>query len=307
MLSSFIMIAVLLVLVLRVRQVYSFSPGRRPTNGRVADSSSFPSCRSALSSSATDAQQHVAALPLPTVPQHILDHLDAVYPPADAAHRNALSRTDGYWPFVHKGQAPPMELTYGEFDVHSLAAVLQEALLLLSSSPTTTTTTTSTTPPPPPSWHGKVFTDIGSGTGRMVLAAAALHPTLALSRGVELLPSLHDTAVDAARQQQQHILEVAPVQLVCASFEDACFADSDCVFCFSTCMKDVLESLAHTIVQQCRPGTVVITTDYALPAAAAVRRNDSSSVQIQQVQERSTGCALIGGDCMVYFHRVEKI
>ena len=147
----------------------------------------------------------------------------------------------------------------------------------------------------------------------MVLAAAALHPTLALSRGVELLPSLHDTAVDAARQQQQHMLAtttaavVAPVQLVCASFEDACFADSDCVFCFSTCMKDVLESLAHTIVQQCRPGTVVITTDYALPAAAAVRRNDSSSVQIQQVQERSTGCALIGGDCMVYFHRVEKI
>jgi hypothetical protein len=30
--------------------------------------------------------------------------------------RNALSRTDGYWPYIQKGEDLPQQFTYGEFD-----------------------------------------------------------------------------------------------------------------------------------------------------------------------------------------------
>lgn len=49
-------------------------------------------------------------------------------------------------------------------------------------------------------WDGKVFVDIGSGTGRLVFAAAALHSHWKKCRGIELLPGLNKAAEDTLDQ-----------------------------------------------------------------------------------------------------------
>ena len=66
------------------------------------------------------------------------------------------------------------ELTYGEFDLHAFQS------LVAATDPAT----------------GEVFCDVGSGCGRLVLAAALAHPW-GLAAGVELLEELHTSAVDA--------------------------------------------------------------------------------------------------------------
>jgi hypothetical protein len=65
---------------------------------------------------------------------------------------------------------------YGEFDVEFFAHVVEHAINLYDGEP-------------------QVFCDLGSGTGRLVLTAAALYPW-ELVRGVEVLPGIHDTAVE---------------------------------------------------------------------------------------------------------------
>ena len=45
---------------------------------------------------------------------------------------------------------------------------------------------------------GEVFYDLGSGTGKAVLTAAALHP-LAATCGIEIQPRLHEAALAARR------------------------------------------------------------------------------------------------------------
>eukprot|EP00435_Cladocopium_sp_Y103_P063484 s125_g25.t1 len=59
-----------------------------------------------------------------------------------------------------------------------------------------------------------ILLDLGSGTGRVVLAAALACPFLKLCRGIEVLPLLHA----AARDAEGHLgsaLRAAPVELIC--------------------------------------------------------------------------------------------
>jgi hypothetical protein len=57
--------------------------------------------------------------------------IDELYPPKGLDQRIALSRKDGYWPFISAGEDPPQELVYGEFDVSLLEQSLQRSLELL--------------------------------------------------------------------------------------------------------------------------------------------------------------------------------
>lgn len=123
----------------------------------------------------------------------VLNALHELYPPQELSKRNAISRSDGYWKFVAKGVEPPKHYTYGEFDFLFFAEILdkcnehyinyqkdhygindQEARQ---------------------GWRDKVFLDIGSGTGRLVLGAAALHP-FRLCKGLEILEGIHNTALE---------------------------------------------------------------------------------------------------------------
>lgn len=48
----------------------------------------------------------------------VFDSLHVLYPPIDLEKRNAVSRSDGYWPFINSGEEPPLQFTYGEFDLY---------------------------------------------------------------------------------------------------------------------------------------------------------------------------------------------
>jgi hypothetical protein len=334
----------------------------------------------------------------------VLDSLHILYPPTDLEKRNAVSRSDGYWPYINKGKDPPKQFTYGEFDVFFFAQLLDRALDHYDVK----------------SWEDKVFTDIGSGTGRIVLAAAALHPWK-LCRGVEVLEGIHnvaletldkcrrtidkveinestidDDAEDACNDdfvddddddddkdddtqwrpfgtvlgndawlnqlqheftdaeadeevegvvhesheepgeleeetaEQEHVnhfflpvtgrseasedeLELAPVQLVCGSFEDPYeyIGDSDLVFVFSSCMSEnMMASLGKAIGRQCKPGALVITTDYMLPLEGVIAPLEDDEdmpfgpYKLDLVESVDGWCWLTGGQSTAHMHRV---
>ncbi|KAL3781833.1 hypothetical protein HJC23_011142 [Cyclotella cryptica] len=241
--------------------------------------------------------------------------IDALYPPHELETRNAKSRSDGYWKFVERGEEPPKEFTYGEFDLEFFGQLLDRAWEYYvqgeaharanvahgvpSDSESSSNDSTCIIP-----WKEKVFCDIGSGMGRLVIAAAALHPNWKLCRGLEILQGIHDVSLDildrckyymAAENQTdddsvQYSLRVptetfnqtnapseqdkpnstlplAPIQFTCGSFSDPYqyLGDIDCAFVFSSCMKPpLLKQLSIAIGRQFRPGSIVITTEFPL-------------------------------------------
>lgn len=336
----------------------------------------------------------------------VLDSLHVLYPPIDLEKRNALSRSDGFWPFINMGKDPPKHLTYGEYDLLFFAQLMDRALDHYNEDMA--------------SWDGKVFTDIGSGTGRLVLAAAALHPWK-LCRGLEVLEGIHNVALEtlehcrrtiekfeivksttdegteytynesnvhhiddddddddtgwrpfgtmvgndewlnqlqqtfadkkaievdgiehesskdivtreeetAEQELSDHYflpvtglsgvseeeLELAPVQFICGSFEDPYeyIGDSDLVFVFSSCMsEDMMASLGKAIGRQCKPGAIVITTDYMLPLEGDIEPLEddetmpSGPYKLDLIESVDGWCWLTGGQSTAHIHRVVK-
>jgi hypothetical protein len=64
----------------------------------------------------------------------VLEAIDELFPPQGLDQRMALSRKDGYWPFINVGDEPPQELVYGEFDTQFFATILHRAKQVLQSS-----------------------------------------------------------------------------------------------------------------------------------------------------------------------------
>lgn len=312
----------------------------------------------------------------------ILKGLDRLYPPTELDARNAQSRKDGYWPFINEGKDPPECFTYGEFDIFFFAELLDEAYDIWKEQNRDDTSQ---------GWTDKVFCDIGSGAGRLVVAAAALHPTWKVCRGIELLPSMHESAeniigqncrcentgvvdkqdmnliadeaseeakqeevkealdsvpseisdnmvdeiakddveevetklqADESRDSQisfqlpvddEHSLPMASVELNCGSFSDpyTYFGDADLIFMFSSALnKELLTELSCAIGLQCRPGTLVITTDYQLdltgtvPALLGDDRLMGGSFRLEMLRKIEGYCWCTGGRSTAYFHRV---
>ena len=244
--------------------------------------------------------------------QNVFDGLTILYPPNGLDQRNAMSRTDAYWPYVQKGIPPPEELIYGEFDFYFFAQLLDRAITLSDENLARPINGRDRNIP-----KQKIFCDIGSGTGRLVFAAATLHPQLfQLCRGVELLPSIHKIAVEnlqqcfdknafAANQRPAQmdansfspvvathalpasdgtdsliLYPMAPIQFDCGSFDDPYniyYGDADIIFIFSSCMGSdlVQHKLAQALGRQCRIGTIIITTDYMLPLSGYIPPNQN--------------------------------
>ena len=319
---------------------------------------------------------------------HVVEGLSRVYPPEALEERNAASRTDGYWPFIQQGEDPPKQFTYGEFDLSFLAELLDRVHAYSreghDSNDSNDNDGSSS------AWNDKVFLDIGSGTGRLVLGAAALHPGWKLCRGIEILQTISNVAktkLEDCREDDTHHDEIlteesnestkggekeedeewvenehgllvkaenidatlldaqadspteddqdkgatyslpfgdsgkqrlplAPVEFVCGSFDDpyTYFGDADCVFCFSSCMSpSILQSLSDSIGRQCRPGTIVITTDFPLLLEGTIPPfPDDESLQhgdyeLELLEDGVDGyCWLTGGQSTAYIHRVKK-
>lgn len=260
----------------------------------------------------------------------VLSGMDKLFSPQDLDRRNALSRTDGYWPYIQKGEDPPQQFTYGEFDFYFFAELLDRAHEIYVDN-----NNDNSNDKVQPDWQDKVFVDIGSGTGRLALAAAGLHPTWRKCRGVELLPGLHKAAEEnlescsqrtsdqqcyalAATNDETGVeesLALAPIEFTCGSFDDpyVYFGDADCVFVFSSCMTEgLMGSLSKSIGRQCKPGTIVITTEFMLPLEGTIDtfeadpRVPSGSYELQLIEKVEGWCWLTGGASTAYIHRVGK-
>ena len=247
---------------------------------------------------------------------HVLDGLLRLYPPSELEARNALSRKDGYWPFIRDGKDPPPSNTYGEFDFYFFAQLLDRAHDIWKQ----------TNGEQLRDWSDKVFVDIGSGTGRLVVAAASLHPSWKACRGIELLPSIHESAVEIMQQcptvngattkalqcsQGHNQLTMAPVDLVCGSFDDAHVAlgDSDVIFMFSSAVdQSLLTQLSRAIGRECKPGTLIITTDYKLDLEGTVTGMYGAQVpfRLELVDEIDGWCWCTGGETTAHIHRVTE-
>lgn len=126
----------------------------------------------------------------------VLKGLDIIYPPEQLSKRNAISRTDGYWSFIEAGKEPPQHFTYGEFDFMFFAELLDKAYTHYNDYESAHTDSgTVEVNCEKYGWSGKTFLDIGSGAGRLVIGAAALHPDLNESRGLEILPGLYEESI----------------------------------------------------------------------------------------------------------------
>ena len=296
----------------------------------------------------------------------VLEGLHALYPPKDLGRRNAASRTDGYWPFINKGEDPPAQFTYGEFDFYFFAELLDKAHEYYFQGREDSDK--------PNSWDDKVFVDIGSGTGRLVLAAAALHPGWKRCRGIEVLKGIHAVAEDTLKQCRPHApieaeedeeiwvpvngvfrpsvavlqgntsakdynekvsangfdnlehylpnptaesledrLKLAPVHLSCGSFEDPYqyFGDADIVFVFSSCMSEgMMQGLSKSFGRQCKPGTIIITTEFQLPLEGTIEPTEddpqlrSGSYKLELVESIDGYCWLTGGESTAIIHRM---
>ena len=112
--------------------------------------------------------------------------LKELYPPHDLSKRNSISRSDGYWSYIEKGEEAPQHFTYGEFDFLFFCELLDRAHHHYFKESDGRTK----------GWDGKVFLDVGSGTGRLVIGAAALHPGFSKCKGLEILNGLHQNALE---------------------------------------------------------------------------------------------------------------
>jgi hypothetical protein len=266
--------------------------------------------------------------------QSVLNGLHMLIPPDELEQRHAVSRTDGYWPFVRTGEEPPISNTYGEFDFYFFAELLDRAWEHYCEYPSPSNDTGSTNRE---AWKDQVFIDVGSGAGRLVLAAAALHPMgWKQCRGVELLPGLHQAASENLEKcrlggdsdtdslalpvgqdddsnsndiTNPESLTLAPIDFTCASFEDTVidshWNDASCIFVTASCLpSELLQSLSDVVGRQCRPGTIVMSTDYPLPLQGLSEEDGGSSFRLELVEQVDGYSWVTGGDSTAYIHRV---
>ena len=150
----------------------------------------------------------------------------------------------------------PTWLTYGEFDLDGFFELLRAAAPR----------------------EGETFVDVGSGCGRLVLAAALVHNWRACV-GIEMLGDLHELATKSHTKlvaaSADLGLQLAPCELVCDEADSALpralrggGGDAAAVvFVYATCWPSVgphLTALSETLAGALPDGSRVITVDKQL-------------------------------------------
>ena len=124
--------------------------------------------------------------------------------------------------------------------------------------------------------------------------------------------------LDISSIERESELPLAPINFECASFEDPYLylGDVDVVFIFSSCMgKEMLQSLSQALGRGCKPGSIIITTDYTLPLEGYIEKNDTDTYnndpnmpygnyKLELVESINGWCWLTGGESTAHIHRV---
>jgi len=269
----------------------------------------------------------------------VISGINTLYPPTELSNRNAISRKDGYWRYIKDGNEPPLEFTYGEFDIDFFGNLLDKAWEYYAGS--VEGNAEDRMP-----WQNKTFIDIGSGSGRLVLSAAALHPYFKVCKGLEILEGLNSVATSIAEQcrvsdddtsndqkfqyalpyianstdttnntSTTQSLQMAPIQFKCESFTNPYehLSDIDVAFVFSSCMNtNLIQELSIAIGRQCKVGTIIITTEYPLYLSGTIEPIEDDvtmpfgEYEIQLIEKIDGWCWLMGGKSTAYIHRVTK-
>jgi len=192
----------------------------------------------------------------PTFLAALEDHLlrlleerwEALFASCSTADGKRISKAERHAKGLNKSS-----LVYGEVNFHSLGEVLWSRYL-------------AEVPP------GACFVDLGSGSGRGVLAAAALFPFSKLI-GIEVLEGLHTVAAEIGAHYERVIRPCfdpltdprasQDLEFVCGSFLEfdwAAGAGADVVFANSTCFDEALmDEIAAQGAAGLREGALVIT------------------------------------------------
>lgn len=223
----------------------------------------------------------------------VLRVIDEAYGDAHNAHmstnRCIAARREG----VQTGLLAELgqKLVYGDMDLQLLSRALQRIELR----------------------DGDSFVDVGSGYGRAVIAAACLYAgrngvRIANSCGLEILPSLHECAVQKYGEIAETLGgDLAPCEFVLGDFyknERAVqiVEQADCVFAFATTwdsVDDVLTTLAEYFVEHVKIGAYVLTVDKMLPTQG---RNGKKFRFIEAIDGENEAT----GESTVHIYVVEK-
>lgn len=143
---------------------------------------------------------------------------------------------------------------------------------------------------------GEVFYDLGAGTGKAVLYAAALGE-LSKAVGIELLEELHQGSVQAHQRFVTDILPRMPhkqdrhVEMRLGDITTEDISDGDIVFTHCTCFTN---ELMDAVARQCatmKSGSRIVTVSKALPITG-------DFVLIEQAP-----CQMAWGSATLHIHR----
>lgn len=143
-----------------------------------------------------------------------------------------------------------IEYTYGEIDFISFIALL--ALVQPD--------------------NNTVFYDLGSGTGKAVLACTMVF-NVQKSCGIELFSELHSTALKQHQRLQRLATYKQKANTVCfinADFLHFDFSDATVIFLNATAFFGERWTAIHHQLKQTKPGTIIITTSKKLSSEAFV-------------------------------------
>ena len=89
--------------------------------------------------------------------------------------------------------------------------------------------------------EGEVFYDLGSGTGKAVIAAALLFP-FSKTVGIELLDDLYDASIHVLERLKREVstqeTPLPEIQFIQSDFLNTDFSDADIVFAHATCFHE---------------------------------------------------------------------
>lgn len=115
---------------------------------------------------------------------------------------------------------------------------------------------------------GEKFVDLGSGTGKAVLSAAAAY-AFSSATGVEILQPLHEAAMAARARCNE--LKTEDVRFVCADAIKFPWTDHDVVFVSLTCFTDDMVASIAADAKQLAKGSRMLVTSRALECPGALR------------------------------------